>query len=244
MVVGFGLLSTIDHETNMVLLGVYLFVLGIGMGMTMQNLVLAVQNTVAATDLGAASSTVTFFRSLGGTIGVSVLGAVLTSRVGDLIHPGPGRHPGAAAARRARATSGWPTSDDAPAAIRTLIRVSYGDATGRIFLISAVVAVVALVADPASSGRSRCAPRAATERLQRGGTAERALTRRLRRRPASRARRGAAVVVVRCSALQGGVQGDVHPGQRLAHRAAHLGGLAAFANPAASRPSTSPRTVS
>src|SRR4051794_30227819 len=43
--IGFGLLSTIDHATNMVLPGVYLAVLGIGIGMTMQNLVLAVQNT-------------------------------------------------------------------------------------------------------------------------------------------------------------------------------------------------------
>ena len=88
VVAGFGLLSTIDHETNMVLLGGFLFVLGVGIGMTMQNLVLAVQNTVAAADLGAASSAVAFFRSLGGTIGVSVLGAVLSSHVGDLIGRG------------------------------------------------------------------------------------------------------------------------------------------------------------
>ena len=88
VVLGFALLSTIDHETNMVLLGGFLFVLGVGIGMTMQNLVLAVQNTVAARDLGAASSAVAFFRSLGGTIGVSVLGAVLSSHVGDLIRQG------------------------------------------------------------------------------------------------------------------------------------------------------------
>ena len=66
MTVGFGLLSTIDADTNMVLLGCYLFVLGVGMGMTMQNLVLAVQNNVSPDNLGAATSTVTFFRSLGG----------------------------------------------------------------------------------------------------------------------------------------------------------------------------------
>src|SRR3712207_9141563 len=72
----------------MVLLGVFLFVLGVGIGMTMQNLVLAVQNTVAATDLGAASSAVAFFRSLGGTIRVSVLGAVLSSRGTTLITAG------------------------------------------------------------------------------------------------------------------------------------------------------------
>src|SRR3712207_6911008 len=96
--VGFGLLATIDHATNMVVLGVFLAVLGIGIGMTMQNLVLAVQNTVAANDLGAASSAAAFFRSLGGTIGVSVLGAVLSSRVGTLIQSGLADIPGAAAA--------------------------------------------------------------------------------------------------------------------------------------------------
>jgi len=142
---GFGLLSTIDHQTDMVLFGSFLFVLGVGIGMTMQNLVLAVQNTVAATDLGAASSAVAFFRSLGGTIGVSVLGAVLSSHVGDLIRQGLADIPGAAQAA-ASGSVGLADFNQAPPAIRELIRVSYGDATGRIFLISAVMAVVALVA--------------------------------------------------------------------------------------------------
>jgi EmrB/QacA subfamily drug resistance transporter len=142
---GFGLLSTIDHETNMVLFGGFLFVLGLGIGMTMQNLVLAVQNTVAASDLGAASSAVAFFRSLGGTIGVSVLGAVLSSHVGDLIRQGLAGIPGAAHAASSGSV-GLADFSQAPPAIRTLIRVSYGDATGRIFLISAVMGVVALVA--------------------------------------------------------------------------------------------------
>jgi EmrB/QacA subfamily drug resistance transporter len=144
VVAGFGLLSFIDHETDMVLLGVFLFVLGVGIGMTMQNLVLAVQNTVAAADLGAASSAVAFFRSLGGTIGVSVLGAVLAGRVGDLIRAGLADVPGAAQAAGS-GDIGLANLADAPPAIQTLIRVSYGDATGRIFLISAVIAVVALV---------------------------------------------------------------------------------------------------
>jgi MFS family permease len=142
---GFGLLSTIDHQTNMVLFGGFLFVLGVGIGMTMQNLVLAVQNTVAASDLGAASSAVAFFRSLGGTIGVSVLGAVLSSHVGDLIRQGLAGIPGAAQAASSGEV-GLSDFNQAPPAIRTLIRVSYGDATGRIFLISAVMSLVALVA--------------------------------------------------------------------------------------------------
>ncbi|MBB3677783.1 MDR family MFS transporter [Modestobacter versicolor] len=143
--IGFALLATIDHATNMVLLGVFLAVLGIGIGMTMQNLVLAVQNTVAATDLGAASSAVAFFRSLGGTIGVSVLGAVLSSRVGTLIQSGLADVPGAAGAAGS-GDIGLAQLSDAPAPIRALIQVSYGDATGRIFLISAALSVITIVA--------------------------------------------------------------------------------------------------
>jgi EmrB/QacA subfamily drug resistance transporter len=145
VVIGFGLLSLIDHETDMVVLGVFLFILGTGIGMTMQNLVLAVQNTVAAKDLGAASSAVAFFRSLGGTIGVSVLGAVLTARVGSLITAGVAVTPGAAAASGSH-NLGLADLADAPPAIQALIRISYGDATGRIFLVSAGVAVVAVAA--------------------------------------------------------------------------------------------------
>jgi EmrB/QacA subfamily drug resistance transporter len=141
---GFGLLATIDHATDMVLLCGFLFVLGAGIGMMMQNLVLAVQNTVAAADLGAASSAVAFFRSLGGAIGVSVLGAVLSSRVGELISAGLAGTPGAAAA--GSGSVGLADLADAPPAVRELIAVSYGDATGRIFLISAAVGVIALVA--------------------------------------------------------------------------------------------------
>jgi EmrB/QacA subfamily drug resistance transporter len=143
---GFGLLSMLDHRTSMVLLGVFLFILGIGIGMTMQNLVLAVQNTVAASDLGAASSAVAFFRSLGGTIGVSVLGAVLSSHVTELIREGLAGTPHAAAASSGSGSVGLADFKDAPPALRTLIQVSYGDATGRIFLISSLVAVVAVVA--------------------------------------------------------------------------------------------------
>jgi EmrB/QacA subfamily drug resistance transporter len=144
VVAGFGLLATIDHETNVVLLSAFLFVLGVGIGMTMQNLVLAVQNTVAAADLGAASSAVAFFRSLGGTIGVSVLGAVLSARVGSLISAGLAGTPAAATA--GSGDVGLADLSDAPAPIQALIRISYGDATGRIFAVSAVVAAVAVVA--------------------------------------------------------------------------------------------------
>jgi hypothetical protein len=121
-----------------------MFLIGVGVGMTMQNLVLAVQNSVALKDIGAASSTVAFFRSLGGTIGVSVLGAVLAHRVTAQI-----THDLAAAGVPASGSAsggGTLNLDGLPAPIVHIIRAAYGDATGHIFLISAVIAVVGVLA--------------------------------------------------------------------------------------------------
>ncbi|WP_438354920.1 MDR family MFS transporter [Microbacterium sp. CJ88] len=81
LIAGAFLLSTIHYDTNFAVVSVYMFLLGAGVGMTMQNLVLVVQNTSKPTEIGVASSGVTFFRSLGGTIGVSVMGAALASSV-------------------------------------------------------------------------------------------------------------------------------------------------------------------
>ncbi|MEU2172066.1 MDR family MFS transporter [Micromonospora chersina] len=143
LVAGFALLGTIDHETSLVVVGAAMFVVGVGVGMTMQNLVLAVQNTVALKDIGAASSTVAFFRSLGGTIGVSVLGAVLARRVTDRI-----THDLAAAGIPTSGGSGGSTLNLAalPEPVRNIVRAAYGDATGHIFLISAAIAVVGILA--------------------------------------------------------------------------------------------------
>ncbi|QLQ35677.1 MDR family MFS transporter [Micromonospora robiginosa] len=143
LVAGFALLGTIDHETSLVIVGVAMFIVGVGVGMTMQNLVLAVQNTVALKDIGAASATVAFFRSLGGTIGVSVLGAVLARRVTDRI-----THDLAAAGIPTSGSGGGSTLnlDALPEPVRQIVRAAYGDATGHIFLISAAIAVVGVVA--------------------------------------------------------------------------------------------------
>jgi len=145
MVVGFGLLGTIDHTTDMVLVGGYLAVLGIGMGMTMQNLVLAVQNTVKPSDLGAASSTVTFFRSLGGTVGVSVLGAVLASRVASLTTEGLGAA-GVAVPEGGSGDVSIASLNDLPPALGDIVRAAYGDGTATIFLVAGALAVISAIA--------------------------------------------------------------------------------------------------
>jgi EmrB/QacA subfamily drug resistance transporter len=144
LVAGFVMLGTIDHQTSLVFVGAAMLLVGVGVGMTMQNLVLAVQNTVALRDIGAASSTVAFFRSLGGTIGVSVLGAVLARRVTDQI-----THDLAAAGVPASASgsaAGSLNLDALPEAVQHIVRSAYGDATGHIFLISAGIAVVGVIA--------------------------------------------------------------------------------------------------
>ena len=143
LVVGFAMLGTIDHETSLVFVGLAMFIVGVGVGMTMQNLVLAVQNTVALKDIGAASASVAFFRSLGGTIGVSVLGAVLARRVSDRI-----THDLAAAGIPTTGGGGGSTLnlDALPEPVQQIVRAAYGDATGHIFLISAAIAVVGIVA--------------------------------------------------------------------------------------------------
>ncbi|MBF6214724.1 MFS transporter [Nocardia puris] len=142
LVVGFGLLSTIDHATNLWLVGAFITVVGLGVGMMMQNLVLAVQNTVSVHDIGAASSSVAFFRTFGGAIGVSVLGSVLATRVSELSTEG------FAKLGIGGAAEGGSNLDIGalPEPIATVIRAAYGDATGRIFLIAAVATVVALIA--------------------------------------------------------------------------------------------------
>jgi EmrB/QacA subfamily drug resistance transporter len=151
LVVGLGILGTIDHTSPYWFVGTGMLAMGLGMGMMMQNLVLAVQNTVDVSQIGASSASVAFFRSLGGAVGVSVLGAVLASRVKTLLIEsllaGPG---GAAAVRQLQAGNSGGTSlldvGHLPPQLAALVRQSYGDATGRIFLIAAVCGLISLIA--------------------------------------------------------------------------------------------------
>jgi EmrB/QacA subfamily drug resistance transporter len=76
MTVGAFLLSQIDASLNSWVLAFYMFVFGTGMGLTMQVLVVAVQNAVSYEDLGVATSAATFFRMIGGSFGTAVFGAI------------------------------------------------------------------------------------------------------------------------------------------------------------------------
>lgn len=74
-VLAMGLLSRLDLDTPMAVMNLYMGILGAGLGMVMQVLILAVQNSVEPRHMGVATSGATLFRSIGGSIGVSVFGA-------------------------------------------------------------------------------------------------------------------------------------------------------------------------
>jgi MFS family permease len=85
MTIGLLLLSRIGADTSSFVTGLYMFVLGVGLGCVMQVLVLIVQNAVPYSELGVATSGATFFRSIGGSFGTAIFGAVFSNvLVGNL----------------------------------------------------------------------------------------------------------------------------------------------------------------
>ncbi|QNE37684.1 MDR family MFS transporter [Leifsonia shinshuensis] len=154
LTVGLYLMSTIEYDTNYVLVSLYMLILGAGVGMVMQNLVLIVQNTVRPEQLGAASSNVAFFRSLGGTIGVSVMGSLLGTKVTDLMAD---RQHDLQVAIAKLGQKGMeiaqtlqsgtlPEVGKLPVGIRTIIEAVYGQAVADIFLVAVPLAIVTIIA--------------------------------------------------------------------------------------------------
>ncbi|WP_007026730.1 MDR family MFS transporter [Saccharomonospora iraqiensis] len=145
LLTGLSLLSTVDHTTNLGWMGVFLALMGTGVGSMMQNLVLAAQNTVGMRNVGAATATVTFFRTLGGSAGVSVLGAVLAMRVADHITSTLTAR-GLPVGDALNGGGGTLDVDALPPPVREVVRAAYGHATGTLFLIAACAALVTVVA--------------------------------------------------------------------------------------------------
>ena len=81
MSLGIWLLTLLRAETSHLTMSVYLFVLGAGMGLVMQNMVLATQNGVEPRDMGTATSALTFFRSLGAVFGTALFGTIFFNRL-------------------------------------------------------------------------------------------------------------------------------------------------------------------
>ncbi|MET7575145.1 MFS transporter [Streptomyces sp. NPDC005492] len=144
---GLGLLGLMRYDTPYWELSIYMAMLGIGVGTMMQNLVLSTQNQVTPKDLGAASSTVSFFRSLGGAVGVGVLGSVMSGRIthyakDTVTSLDPQSQ---AAAAKAVGSSALPDMDALPSTVRTWLESAYGHGIADVFLYAAPFALVAFV---------------------------------------------------------------------------------------------------
>ncbi|HEY5822542.1 MAG TPA: hypothetical protein VIT20_11240, partial [Propionibacteriaceae bacterium] len=141
-VVGLALMGTLDHTTPYWHVAIFMSVMGVGVGALVQNIVLAVQNTVDVSQVGATSATVSFFRSLGGAVGVAVLGAILANHVTSHVADGLA----AAGVQSGGSAGGNLDLKDLPGPIQLIVRSAYGDSFGTLFLIAAAVSVVTLVA--------------------------------------------------------------------------------------------------
>jgi MFS family permease len=142
---GLALMGTLDETTSLIELGVFMCVVGLGIGMVMQNLVLVVQNSVSFSEMGSGSALIAFFRSLAGAAGVSAMGAVLGSKVSSSVSDGLahlGIHSGAMAA----GGGALPDVARLPGPVRQVIEHGYGTGVGEIFLIAAPLGLVALAA--------------------------------------------------------------------------------------------------
>ncbi|MDI6021977.1 MDR family MFS transporter [Leucobacter sp. UT-8R-CII-1-4] len=175
LALGLFMMGQLRYDTSFWYVGVSMFVLGAGVGACMQNLVLVVQNTVDPRELGAASSSVNFFRTIGGTAGMSAMTAILVFQLGDFMKTGmstlgekiqaffqnQGVDPHGIAACIEDGTiqvndggmaipaleSGQiPKLAEICEPVRTVIEEAYGHAIGDIFLYASPIAIVAIIA--------------------------------------------------------------------------------------------------
>jgi EmrB/QacA subfamily drug resistance transporter len=140
MVVGLFLLSRLQVDTPTVVTGAYMLVLGFGLGNVIQVLVLAAQNAVDYKYLGVASSGSTLFRQIGGSIGVSVFGAIFANQLAaNLVGKLP---PGA---RVPSSAANPAVVKQLPAVLRDPFRIAITDALTTVFLVAAGIAVLAFL---------------------------------------------------------------------------------------------------
>jgi EmrB/QacA subfamily drug resistance transporter len=140
MTIGMGLLSLLDVHTSRTMSGLYMAVLGLGMGFIMQITMLIAQNSVQMRDIGVGSSSATLFRTIGGSFGVSLFGALFSHKVQDGM-----------AGQGSAATSGGAQLDPAtiakfPPALKDAYFHAVASGTHEVFLWGTVVSVIGFVA--------------------------------------------------------------------------------------------------
>jgi DNA-binding MarR family transcriptional regulator len=140
MTAAFWLLSEMGATTSTWLQSVYLFLLGTGIGLCMQVLILVVQNTSSFADLGVATSGVTFFRTIGSSFGAAIFGSLFANFLAERIAPALAA--GGAQARAAESPQALHAL--APEAAAPIIN-AYADSLGTVFLCAVPVALVGFV---------------------------------------------------------------------------------------------------
>ncbi|MBO0827441.1 MAG: MFS transporter [Streptosporangiales bacterium] len=135
MAAGMYLLSTLNENSAHLTTTLYMVVLGLGMGLLMQITRLLPQNSVEPADMGVASSTPQFFQTIGGSIGVSLFGAIFSSRLQDSLGSAAGSGSGLDPAKIA----------GLPEAVRAAITHGVTYATHGVFLWAAAVGALAFL---------------------------------------------------------------------------------------------------
>ncbi|MFI1943794.1 MDR family MFS transporter [Streptomyces virginiae] len=143
MVVGMFLLATMDTGTTRLVSGLYMAVLGAGLGFLMQITMLVAQNSVEMKDMGVASSSATLFRTLGGSFGVALMGSLFTARVTDTMSErlGPEAADAAGSAQLDAASLA-----KLPEAVRDAYQHAVAAGTHSAFLLGAAIAVLGFAA--------------------------------------------------------------------------------------------------
>ncbi len=142
---GLGLLSTINADTSVWVVCVFLFVIGAGIGLGMQNLLLVAQSAFSNTLVGTATATNNFFREIGATLGGAVVGALFTSRLSDRLAD---NLPAGALEASGAHGSGGLTPDlvhHLPEAIQNVVVNAYADALTPVFLMLVPLALLQVV---------------------------------------------------------------------------------------------------
>ena len=147
---GVSLMSTLRYDTEFGWVALYMVILGAGLGMVMQNLTLVVQNDTPVEQLGAASANVNFFRSVAGTIGVTVMGSILasqvTTHVKDSLANFTPSSPAEVDGLKALATGNLPNVSELPQAVRVIVESAYGHGIADAFIVAIPLAVISLIA--------------------------------------------------------------------------------------------------
>jgi EmrB/QacA subfamily drug resistance transporter len=145
LVVALLLLSQVSQHTSSLVLNTYFFILGLSLGLILQVLVIAVQNSADYADLGAATSGVTFFRSIGGAFGVAISGSIFSNHLASGLARALAGVPLPAGFNISSAQSNPAVLKRLPAAVHADVVAAYAHSVDRIFLFAAPIAAVAFV---------------------------------------------------------------------------------------------------